>query len=146
MWGPSRGNPMAPTAPGPKMACTRAASTAYWRQRSRRGVEPMRGPGATRGKDKQDQTEMTTEDETGQCPLLACSTQEDDNEERIPPERLRTLNVCGHQRGEGGGGPLTQQHRPTSRSQETEGEPLTWQRAPQARGRRRKDEGGAPIQ
>ena len=29
----------------PKTACTRAVSTAYWRWRSQRGVEPTRGPG-----------------------------------------------------------------------------------------------------
>ena len=41
--GPFRGNPMAPTAPGPKTAFTRAVSTTYWRWRPRRGVVPTWG-------------------------------------------------------------------------------------------------------
>ena len=40
---PGYGNPTAPTAPGPKTACTCAASTTYWRWRQRREVEPTRG-------------------------------------------------------------------------------------------------------
>ena len=63
-----------------------------------------------------------TGDETGQRTLLVRCLQEDDNKERIPPDRSRALNVCSHQ---GGGGwiPLTWQRAPTARSQGSEGDP-----------------------
>ena len=57
-----------------------------------------------------------TRDETGHRVLLARGLHEDDEKEQTPPKNLCALNVCGHQGGEGGGGPLTWQPAPTPRS------------------------------
>ena len=57
-----------------------------------------------------------TEKEGDETPRRALPVQESDGgdtnrrdtEARVPPKRLRALNTCGHQGGEGGGEPLTQ--------------------------------------
>ena len=71
--------------------------------------------------------------------------QEDGDEERIPPDQLRALNTCGHQGGEGGGGPLTHNRVPTARIQGLEGDPQIRQRTTQACDRGIEDEGGTPT-
>ena len=68
-------------------------SIEYWRRRSRRVIQPLRGPGATRGAVDQGQMETETGDDAGQRALLARGMQEDIDKEQIPLERLRALNA-----------------------------------------------------
>ena len=62
-------------------------------------------------------------DETLQRALTARETNGGDTEARGPPKRLRALNACGLQGGEGGGGPPTQRRMPTLYSGGTGGDP-----------------------
>ena len=66
---------------------------------------------------------------TGQHTHLVRGMQEGSNKELISPERSCMLNMGGHQGGEGGGGPLTQQRAPTVHLQGPGGYPHIWQRA-----------------
>ena len=83
-------------------------------------------------------------DSTGQCTLLARCMLEVDNRERRTPKRQCMLNTCDHQGREGGGGYLTWQRTPKTRSQGPEGGSQTQQQAPLARGHRVEEEGGPP--
>ena len=77
-------------------------------------------PDATEPQGSGDSTEDTLEtghpygretgigERNGRRALIACGQPEDEAEERGPPKRQRTLNVCGHQGGGGGGVPPTQ--------------------------------------
>ena len=88
------------------------------------------GHKSTMGTGVPDTRETETGDRNRKRALLVCVQTEDADEERIPPERQRSLNMCVHQGGEGGGGPLNHQRAPTTCSQGLEGEPLTRQRTP----------------
>ena len=102
---------------------------------------------ATRRTGDQDTMETETGDRNGRRALIVCGIPEDADKERRPPERQRTLNTCGHQGGEGGGGgPLTQKHMPTVHGQGLEGESQTRQRALLACGQGTEEEGGTPTQ
>ena len=61
------------------------------------------GHGTTRGTADKERTETDTGDKTRHRALLAHGMQEDGDEERCPPNRLRTLHARGHQGGGGGG-------------------------------------------
>ena len=81
-------------------------------------------------------------DETPQRALPAQIHNGGKDEAKLPPERLRALNVCGRQGGEGGGRTPTQKREPTARSGGTGGTPEHNSTGPPLRDREQEPEGG----
>ena len=81
------------------------------------------GHEATRGTTGQSWKETEEGDGTQQRALPARQIQGADDEEQRPPERLRALNACSHQGGEGRGGHPTKQRAPTVPNQGPGGGP-----------------------
>ena len=101
---------------------------------------------ATIGRGGPDMRDTETGDRNGQRALLECGQPENANDERRSSEMQSMLNMRDHHGEEGGGGPLTQQHAPTTCSQGIEGESPTRKCSPPARRQGMEEGGGSPIQ